>query len=253
MDTKRGAMKAMAMRKVGVFLFLLVVFGASEVYGADLWAKTGDPMVTAVNDCGQVSRIRGRARIKRSYMAEKDAPDSLVTFDRVHAGDEIETGPDGAAEVVTGNNVLVLIGPGTKVVLRGVRLVDDGTGKQTACLDLGLLQGVVRTQVRLHQNNPEAVLVESDAVSALSTRGDMAVSTVSDWLLAVLAGSADYRTTRGGRNSVLETGLLGKDDAFSELDGALADSIASRLPFTYEIVRAALPPLPPPDPYAEAP
>ncbi len=216
---------------------------------ADLWVAADDPAVVTNNDCGQIAALSGRPLIHRSFHAGEDEGVPATIADRLGAGDEL-IAPDGAdIEWITGANTVAVLGAGGRVRLDGLRVFADAEGKAIARLDVTLLAGELRVQVRLNERRPEALFASLGGAEFLVTRGDVELFAGGGdgWRAAALSGGASGRVRRGampgapfdvGAGSLVGASgeaLLGKDGA---------EAVRRRIPFSFESIRAALPPLP---------
>lgn len=229
---------------------LMCVFTAvcgTRVYGVDFWVRGTDASVVTNNDCGRVSAIHGQPVVVRSFQEEGSAGHAILATDRVYSGDELRIPDGGRLELTSGSNVVISFGSGSRVRFSGLRSFSAGVEREASRLDLELLSGELRVQVRQNQVRPESVLVSSGGGDFLIRRGDVCVLNSSVWRGWVLAGEAMARQRRGtsvgapfvvhGGNGVGEGGAL-------PLDKELGEQLRTRLPFSFDITRAALPPLP---------
>ncbi|MDR1612816.1 MAG: hypothetical protein LBT97_08530 [Planctomycetota bacterium] len=234
--------------------WLALALACASAQAADMWFSPTANGVTTNNDCGVVAALRGGPRVRRANRLSTAAADEdLSLSDKIHAGDEILTGPEGLVEVASGKNVIILAGPNTALRFLGLRLFEQQAAKKSSRLDAELVAGSVRMQVRLNTASPEAVLLNAPAMASLLERGDCAAVLAASWRLTVLEGGAECRL--GGTDVPVEVGA-GRTLAADGAPALAAESIAeikTRLPFAYEIRRAALPPNPLPDPGADAP
>lgn len=223
----------------------------------DYWVSAVDPSVVTNNDCGFVSAVSGEAIVRRSYQTGGSEGAAANVADRIHSGDELVVAPDGRLEWTSGNNIVLVLGPGSRVQLGGLRAFTGLDGIPVLRLDVKLLQGGCRVQVRLNEERPEAVLISlADAAEALVMRGDAQVRANGDWVVSTVSGEAFARIRRGattGAAFVVTVGTAagsGGEERINE-DGIAA--IKERLPFSFEQVNAALPPLPAMSRMLEAP
>lgn len=242
------------------FGFLLLVCACVTVRflqgGESFWIDASDVTVATSDDAGVVSGVWGQALLKGQYMESDEQGMRIGISDRVGAGDEITTAANARVEIVTGNNLVSVIGPSSSIRILGVRGFDGGDGRKLSRLDLQILEGTVRSQVRESVSRPESVLLDLGGAQCLVTRGDAAASVGAAWRVAVLAGSVSCRIKQGGGTSApydVTAGRVADADGVGELSGQALADLKSILPFSYEIHRAALPPTPPPDPSVDAP
>lgn len=214
------------------------------VEAADHWIEHGAVGVVTNNDCGSVSSVAGDVRLKRSFMqADSDGIPAQVA-DRVHAGDVFHIAANSGVEWVTGHNTIAALGSDSRAAVAGVRSFADPEGRIVTRLDIVLEQGAARVQVRLNRERPEAVLVRCANAEALVLRGDVEVEATPEWSVRVVSGEAEAR--------VIHSGIAGA--AFTIGAGAVLtaegmamqqNAVAMRVvPFSYETVKAALPPRP---------
>lgn len=238
---------------VFVLLFLALAAGFSDTLATDAWSEPAETAVVVNNDCGVVSGIWGGATIKGQFMTAKERGAAVDLFDRVNAGDEIETSGNAKLEFSTGNNLVSLVGPNSKIKIIGVRTFLDSAGKPATRLVIKLLQGSLRVQARLNSENPESVMVDAGGVLVLVTRGDAFVSNDKGWKIAAMAGEVLHRTPNGQPSGLNAGETIAQNNSVESLSGKEMAAMMTALPFSFEIRRAALPPTPPPDPSAEAP
>lgn len=234
-----------------------VLFGLSHwvcwLEAGDYWVSSSLHGVVTNNDCGVVSLVDGAPRIRRSFAPADDRGAIAFVADRVQSGDELEVPADSRLELTTGKNVVIVLGPATRVKLGGVR-VFQVDGVAVSRLDVALLSGEMRVQVRLNRERPEAVLMHLAGADVLATRGDVHVLSNGGWRATALSGEASARQRHGvtlGAPFVFD-GAVGSSGVETPDAAALA-GIAGRLPFRFEIVRAALPPVPAVNQLLEAP
>lgn len=236
--------------------WLLLLLARASAPAADMWFSPSAKGVMTNSDCGVVAGLAGTPRVRRSYQLSSDAGGELSLSDKLYAGDEILTGPNDRVELVSGRNVLVLVGPDSTLRLLGLRAVERSASSKTSRLDMELPAGGARLQVRLNAANPESALLRSATMGVIVERGDCAVAVADSWRLSVLDGSAWCRLDQGGVSGApfaLEAGRELGPGGPRALTVDAATELRARMPFGYEIRRAALPPNPPPDPEAEAP
>lgn len=239
------------------FCLVSLVFLSCPAGAADLWVAGTNPAVISANDCGLVTAVSGAARIRRSFQTEKDAGLDANVADRVNAGDELVTDAGGRIEIAGGANNVIVIGQNARLKLNALRTFAGPSGKQVARLDMELLAGQARVQVRLNTAKPEHVFISCGGMEVLASRGDIAVAAGDVWLAAGLAeGEAVGRTRRGqvtGAPFPIEKGRLVTAGGAADLDDAAAAAMKTRLPFSFELTSVALPPMPSVRPDLEAP
>lgn len=219
-----------------------------------MWRHHSEPGVATNNDCGSVAYVSGGPLLRRSFMSAEEPGLSLYIADRVHSGDELVVPAGSLLEVHSGTNVAVVLGPGSGVRLDGLRSYPLGDGRSASRLDLTVLHGEVRIQVRLNEESPEAALAGVDGAEVLVTRGDVAVLGGGAWRAVAVSGNAEARILRGTVRGAAfafdgAVGLEGREEPSADELAALR----VRLPFSFESIRAALPPLPAASRYLEAP
>lgn len=237
-----------------LFLVACQVVAVSTAGGADFWASAGDPSIITNNDCGFVSAVAGAPRIRRSFMpAGETAP--IYAADRLHSGDELQAPASGRVEMISGDNIAVVAADGAHLKLDGLRNFAVGAARVSR-LDLDLAGGGARVQVRLNSQNPEAVLITAGDAEVLVRRGDVEVRADGGWRISVLSGEASARIRRGATSgapfTVAEGTTIGGDGEEKLGESGYA-AIRERLPFSFEVLNAALPPLPPMSYILEAP
>ncbi len=228
------------------FLFLASVPLAA---GADSWVPSDNMAVTTNNDCGTVSAVIGAPRVRRAFMSERERGLAAGLADRLRGGDEIEVPADGRLEWTSGKNIIAVLGPGARARVEGLRSFVGPGGIKVTRLDVRLLQGELRLQVRLNQDRPEAALVTLEGADALVERGDVALAGGGAWFGAALSdGDIQARLRRGGSVGApfpvpekMSIGSAGE----GRLNDAAMSGIRARLPFSFELTIAALPPIPP--------
>lgn len=214
---------------------------------ADLWVAAADPAVVTNNDCGQIAALSGRPLIHRSFHTGEDEGTPAAIADRISSGDELIVPAGAGIEWTTGANTVAVLGSGGRVRFDGLRSFADGEGRETARLDVTVLSGELRVQLRLNEKRPEALFAALGGAEFLVTRGDVEFFADAGWRGAVLGGGASGRVRRGALPGapfdVAEGRIVGADG-----ESALAESetaaIKQRVPFSFESIRAALPPLP---------
>ncbi|MCD8351681.1 MAG: FecR family protein [Planctomycetaceae bacterium] len=238
------------------FLVLLAVLAPGRAGAAEYWVAATDVAVVTNNDCGAVSFIQGQPAIRRSFHAEDDPGLAANIADRVNSGDEIIVPFGSRLEMTSGTNIVLVFGAGTRVRMGGLRSFTDTEDNQVARLDLEVLEGEMRLQVRLHEDKPMAALIALDGAEVLVRRGDVELAMQGGYQVSVLSGTATARLRRGGVAGapfvIGEGRLVGTrgDEPLAENE-LLA--IRGRVPFSFETRSAALPPLPHMSTILEAP
>lgn len=238
-------------------LLLPTLFAATvSAAAADLWVGALDPAVVTNNNCGFISAVNGAPRIRRSFHSDRDDGNEAYVADRIHSGDELEVPPGGRLEWVSGDNIVVVLGENGLARLEGLRLFADAEGRRTTRLDVQLLRGEMRVQVRRNAERPSAVLVALNGADVLITQGDVELYSNDGWRTTALAGEAAARIRRGGVAGAPFTVVPGtrvgaNGPEMPEKNEEAA--IKARLPFSFEQIRAALPPSPVMGADAEAP
>lgn len=231
---------------VAVFVFLSIPAGVG-VRAADRWVSADDPAVSSNNDCGHVSDVLGEPLIRRSFQDRDQQGSPVHVADRVSAGDELSAPAGTRLEWTTGSNLIVVMGPGARVRLGGLRSFAEPSGAAATRLDVELLAGDLRVQARRNADVPEYLLVSADGGEILVDWGDVVVSSEGAWRGAVLYGEASARMRRGavtGAPFPMPEGFVSGFGAQERLAEAAADAMRARLPFSFELARLALPPLP---------
>lgn len=238
----------MTRRSAPALAFALAVVAAFSSFSSiekarasDHWIAGSDASVATNNDCGFVSAVHGQPVVVRSFHAE-DAPGVPVNAtDRVYTGDEIRVPDGGRLEITSGANVVAVFGEDSRVKFLGLRTFALPAGPEMNRLDLELLHGEARIQVRLNEARPESVLANAGGADFLIMRGDFSVMRNIAWQGSVLSGVALARLRRGdslGAPFPLENdSLLGIDGAKGLTDEA-KDRVRQRLPFSFETKRA---------------
>lgn len=236
-------------------LLLAVAGGAASVAAADYWLAATEPSVVTNNDCGFVSAVAGNAVIRRSFMTGSESTNAHVA-DRINSGDELIAPHGGRIEWTSGNNMIVVLGADSQIRLDGLRSFARADGMTVMRLDVTLLKGECRVQVRLNSENPEAVAVTVNGADVLVTRGDVEVRSADGWSAAVINGDASARVRRGGvvgaPFAIAGGAVVGSGGEARATDAELA-AIKARLPFSFEVLSSALPPLPAASYLLEAP
>jgi hypothetical protein len=219
-----------------------------------MWFSATDIGVTTKSESAIVIGMTGSPHLRRAYRHPSELGEVLNLADRIHAGDEILTGPGDRVELASGRNVLVAVGPESEVSLLGVRIVGSGSGNVASRLDVSVVTGAVRVQARLNTGHPETVFMTAPGIDVILERGDCGVSHGDSWRLVVVDGSVFVRLGEtGGAPFQFEAGHSLGPGGPRPMAREDRDDFRARLAFGYEIVRAALPPNPPPNPDAEAP
>lgn len=238
------------------FAVCLFALAASRADGVDYWVSPGDPAVATNNDCGHVTEVSGSPTIRRSFHEKGHAGVAVNVADRLSSGDELEAPAGSRLEWATGFNTVVTLAPGTRVRLDGLRSFSDASGTTVERLDVTLLAGELRAQVRLNVERPESLLVAANGAEVLVTRGDAAVFSGDAWRATALAEGAAARARRGGVLGApfpIEPGQTAGLGVQEAVEAADLKDIRARLPFSFELARLALPPLPPMSSVVEAP
>jgi hypothetical protein len=233
-------------RTLSAAAILALVFCA-RIAAADLWVAATSPAVVTNNDCGQIVALAGKPLIHRSFQtgATDGIPASIA--DRISSGDELIAPDASRIEWITGANTVAVLGAGGRVRFDGLRVFTGADGKETSRLDVTLLSGELRVQVRLNENKPESVLAALGGADFLVTRGDVELFAADGWRGAVLSGQASGRLQRGsvpGAPFAVEEGSIVAATGESRMDAGETDAVKSRVPFSFESARAALPPGP---------
>lgn len=232
-----------------------LVCAAATAAASDYWTAATEPGVVTNNDCGQIAHIYGSPLIRRSFHAAEDAGIEANIADRISSGDELFAPAGSRVEIVAGSNTVLVLGTGARIRLDGLRTFSVG-GTEAARLDVTLLAGEIRVQVRRNESKPEAVLVGMGGAEIVVTRGDVEMFADGGWRCSVLDGSAAGRMRRGGMPGApfpiaANTVLAGSGS--SALTPREKIEVKARVPFSFELTAAALPPLPPLSAESEAP
>lgn len=235
---------------------ILALAAEAVVNAADPWVNANDAAIVTNNDCGFITTTHGSAQIRRSFLADSDPGAPAHIADRVNSGDILYT-PDGSRiEMVSGGNIVLVLGSGSRVKLNGLRNFIEASGKPATRLDLEIISGDVRIQVRRNEEKPEYVLAALEGVDVLVSRGDIAVTTSGGWLVSTLSGEVGGRVRRGnvvGAPFTIGTGHTVGGAGDAQLTDAAANALRVRLPFSFELAALALPPMPPMSWELEAP
>ena len=236
-------------RELVVFCIVCLSFLAAPALSnaADHWIPPADPQVVTNNDCGFVSDADGSPVIRRSFHGEGQPGIDARVADRLSSGDELVVPTGSRLEWTSGTNMIVVLGSGSRARLGGLRSFPGPDGRTVTRLDFQLLSGEARVQVRLNDNRPEAVLATLAGAEVLIRRGDVELFADAGWRSVVLTGDAFARVRRGGVAGAPFALLpgravgLGGEEMLSDTELA---AIRRRLPFSFELMNAALPPLP---------
>ena len=226
----------------------LVLAAISRCAAADAWIPATDPAIVTNNDCGQIAALSGRPMIRRSFHTGDAEGVAANIADRISSGDELVVPAGSRIEWVTGVNTVAVLGSGGRVRFDGLRTFVNADGKETARLDVTVLAGEARVQVRLNESRPETVLAVLGGAEILVVRGDVELFANGSWRGAVLSGRAAARNRRGalpGAPFAIDAGTVVDVSGESRLSAGEADAIKLRVPFSFESARAALPPIPP--------
>ena len=238
-------------------LAVLLLMGATvSAHAVDYWVSSDDAAVITNNDCGFISDVAGHPVIRRSFQDESQPGVPANVADRINSGDELVVPAGSRLEWTTGSNIIVTLGSGTRVRLDGLRSFGSAPDATAARLDVSVVTGAIRVQVRLNEERPDAFLASLSGADILVRRGDVEMFSDNAWRGAVLSGEASARVRRGGVTGV--PFMLGEGQSVGAggqepLEEAQRSAIRGRLPFSFELVRAALPPLPPISSILEAP
>lgn len=228
-------------------------------YGLDtnlVWVDPENPDVMTNNDSGVIISLTGQARIKAALQSEKEPGIAAAVSDRINAGDTITTAANSRVEILSKDNVLILVGPSAKVTVLGIRTYQDARGNVVSRVDIDVQEGNVRMQVRENITRPELSMLDLGGAQVVLSRGDVVATGGKNWRLAVIGGSAHFRLYQGGAYmpaTVFDTGEMLSTSDQVVLASAELDTIRQNYPFLYERRRAALQPTPPPDPFEDAP
>lgn len=229
-------------------LAVLFFLPLASLAAGDAWPSAGDSAALTNSDCGVVSSMEGAPRVRRVFMIASDPDETLYVSDRLHAGDGLNVPADGHLEWTTGHNTIVTLGPDAKARLLGLRKsAFQAKAASPARLDIELLHGEIRVEVRRNATRPEAVMVSLPGLEVLVEQGDVQVGLEGPNRVTVLDGSASVRVRRGdvpGAPFTIDAGRrLGPEGPEAAPREAL-ESIHRELPFSFERAKAALPPLP---------
>lgn len=235
---------------------LLLTLCALGAGAADYWVASTDSSVVTNNDCGFISDVSGSPYIKRPFQAEGEPGVPAHVADRINSGDELIVPDGGRLEWVSGVNMVLVLGSGARARLGGLRSFTGPDGVPVTRLDVTLLSGELRVQVRLNQNHPEAVMAGLSGAEVLVRRGDIGLYSGNFWRGTALMGEAAARMRRGGVTGApfafVEGRVVGSAGEEPMSDADVLD-LKRRMPFSFELVSAALPPIPPMSAILEAP
>ena len=226
---------------------LFVLAAVAQCVAADLWVAATDPAIVTNNDCGQIAAISGRPMIRRSFHTGDAEGVAANIADRISSGDELVVPAGSRIEWITGVNTVAVLGSGGRVRFDGLRTFVNADGMETARLDVTVLAGEARVQVRLNESKPETVLAVLGGAEILVARGDVELFANGSWRGAVLAGQAAARNRRGampGAPFAINAGTIVDVSGESRLSTEETNAIKLRVPFSFESARAALPPIP---------
>lgn len=227
--------------------FVAVLLGHSGSGAGDFWISGSDASVVTNNDCGFIAAIGGRPTLLRSFQDANSPGVAASITDRVNSGDEVRVPEGSRLELVSGANVVLVFGEGSRVKFQGLRNFAAGDVREASRLDIELLAGEVRVQVRLNQARPESVLLSVDGNQFLMRRGDATFGRIIGWQATVLSGDVSGRVRRTsvlGAPFELPAGTLLGVGGQADISDSAKQRILARLPFSFETIRAALPPLP---------
>lgn len=214
---------------------------------ADFWVSGTDASVVTSNDCGQISATHGLPVVVRSFQQAGSPGVKAMITDKVYSGDEVHV-PDGSRlEIVSGSNVAMVFGEGSRVRFSGLRWLGASGKSGASRLDLELVAGEMRVQVRRNMTRPESVLVSAGEAQFLIKEGDVCLTNSSSWQGAVLAGEGMGRLRRGatiGAPFAIPEGTTVGEGGAGELAADSRSRFTALLPFSFELTRTALPPLP---------
>lgn len=237
-------------------LLAAIMLPMASVSAADFWVGATDASVSTNNDCGFVTATHGGATIRRSFHPAGDSGVTAHIADRVNSGDELVAPPGGRIEIVSGDNIVLVVGDSSRVKLSGLRIFTGPMGNTVTRLDLEVVSGEARIQVRLNEQKPECVLAALNGAEVLVSRGDIVLFSQTGWMATSMAGEAMGRIKRGtvvGAPFVIGDRRSVGGDGDSSLEASLGDAMRARLPFSFEMISAALPPAPAMSSQFEAP
>lgn len=229
---------------------------STGVNAVDYWVSPGDQAVATNNDCGSISEVSGAAVVRRSFYEKGHPGIAANVADRISSGDELEAPAGSRLEWITGSNVVVTLAPGSRARLDGLRSFLDPSGVMAERLDVTLLSGEARVQVRMNSDYPASALVAVNGAEVLVTRGDAAVFSGDVWRATTLSGDVAARMRRGGVQGApfpIAPGQVAGLGIQETADEAALNAVRLRLPFSFELARMALPPLPSMSSAIEAP
>lgn len=246
-------MKFALLGTLTTFILLACQLGAAA---ADYWVPSSDSAVVTNNDCGVISDVAGSPVIRRPFQSESDPGVAVHVADRITSGDELVV-PDGSRlEWISGSNMVLVLGSGGRAKLGGLRTFTAPDGAPVTRLDVTLLSGELRVQVRLNRNRPEAVLAALSGAEVLIRRGDIGLYSGNFWRGVALSGEAFARMRRGGVSGApfaFVAGSVVGSAGEERMDESDMNDLKRRTPFSFELVGAALPPIPPMSAILEAP
>ncbi len=222
-------------------------FFSGSAGAVDYWTAASNPAISTNNDCGQVAVVSGKVQIRRSFQSDTDTALPLGLADRIHSGDILEVPAGSRVEWTSGYNLVAVAGGNSRVRFNGLRNFVDSDGKPAMRLDLTLLNGELRVQVRLNLDQPESVLTSLTGSEVLMKRGDVCLVETGQWRCGVLSGEGWGRLIRGttiGEPFTIAAGNLVGTAGNNELTGKDIAAIKARLPFSFELERLAKPPEP---------
>ncbi len=245
--------------KSGLLTLIFALVLSWPGYGLDsslIWVDPENPDVLTNNDSGVIINLGGQARIKAALQSDKEPGVAAAVSDRINAGDTIITAANSRVEILSKDNVLILVGPSAKATILGIRTYQDAKGNVVSRVDVDVQEGIVRMQVRENITRPELSMLDLGGAQIVLSRGDVVATGGKNWQMAVIGGSAHFRLYQGGAYmpaTVFDAGEMLSSSNQVVLASAELDSIRQRYPFLYERRRAALQPTPPPDPFEDAP
>jgi hypothetical protein len=248
----------LVMKSVLLTLIIALAF-SMPLHGLDsslVWIDPANPDVMTNNNSGIIISLTGQARIKAALQSEKEVGIAAAVSDRINAGDTIITAANSRVEILSKDNVLILVGPSAKATILGIRTYQDARGDVVSRVDIDVQEGIVRMQVRENITRPELSMLDLGGAQVVLSRGDVVATGGKNWRVAVVGGSAHFRLYQGGAYmpaTVFDTGEMLSSNDQVVLASAELNEIRQRYPFLYERRRAALQPAPPPDPFEDAP
>jgi hypothetical protein len=229
-------------RLFALFIFVsLFAILAGIAEALDHWIAPGGGSGT---DCGRISDLAGKVEIRHPIMADEDPPVRAGLANRLRPGDIVSVPSGGRLEWKSGRNVVVTVGSDAGVRMEGVTTADFPGGISLNRLNFELLRGEARIQVRLNETRPESVLVRIGGNEILLIRGNLFVKATDQWHATVSDGWAEWRPHAGIPPRRIEAGRKIDVSGDSELSVSEVAELAERLPFSFELIRLALPPTP---------